>query len=79
MIKHNDNGMMSLTMDYAVLVARLYEKALGLGSLTLNTADEYIRRYESDYYVIDQYYRQATEMYFKVDPLNCLMPFRKSS
>ena len=68
MIKHNDNGMMSLTMDYAVLVARLYEKALGLGSLTLNTADEYIRRYESDFYVIDQYYRQATEMYFKVDP-----------
>jgi len=68
MIKHNNNGMMSLVMDYAILVARLYEKALGLGSLTLNTPDEYVMRYESDFYVIDQYYRQATEMYFKVDP-----------
>ena len=68
MIKHNDNGMLSMVMDYAVLVARLYEKALGLGSLTLNTPDEYVMKYEGDYYVIDQYYRQATELYFKIDP-----------
>ena len=68
MVKHSDNGAMSVIMDYAILVARLYEKALGLGSLTLNTADEYINRYETDYYVIDQYYRQATELYFKIDP-----------
>jgi len=68
MIKHNDNGMLSMVMDYTIFVARLYEKALGLGSLTLNTPDEYIMKYESDYYVIDQYYRQANELYFKIDP-----------
>lgn len=68
MLKHSDNSMMTAVMDYAVIVARLYEKALTLGSLTLNTADEYVMRYESDYYFIDQYYRLANETYFGIDP-----------
>ena len=68
MLKHSDNSMMNAVMDYAVIVARLYEKALTLGSLTLNTADEYVMRYESDYCFIDQYYRQANETYFGIDP-----------
>lgn len=70
MLKHSDNSMMTAVMDYAVIVARLYEKALALGSLTLNTADEYVMRYESDYCFIDQYYRQANETYFGIDPTN---------
>ena len=68
MLKHSDNSMMTAVMDYAVIVARLYEKALTLGSLTLNTADEYVMRYESDYCFIDQYYRQTNETYFGIDP-----------
>lgn len=68
MLKHSDNSMMTAVMDYAVIVARLYEKALTLGSLTLNTADEYVMKYESDYCFIDQYYRQANETYFGIDP-----------
>ena len=36
--------------------------------MTLNTADEYVHRYQTDYYLTDQYYRQATELYFKIDP-----------
>lgn len=68
MLKHSDNSMMTAVMDYAVIVARLYEKALTLGSLTLNTADEYVMRYESDYCFIDQYYRLANETYFGIDP-----------
>lgn len=70
MLKHSDNSMMTAVMDYAVIVARLYEKALALGSLTLNTADEYVMRYESDYCFIDQHYRQANETYFGIDPTN---------
>lgn len=70
MLKHSDNSMMTAVMDYAVIVARLYEKALALGSLTLNTADEYVMRYESDYCFIDQYYRQTNETYFGIDPTN---------
>lgn len=68
MLKHSDNRMMTAVMDYAIIVARLYEKALSLGSLTLNTADEYVMRYGSDYCFIDQYYRQANETYFGIDP-----------
>ena len=68
MVKHSENGALSRMMDYAILVARFYETALGLGSLTLNTADEYVHRYQTDYYLTDQYYRQATELYFKIDP-----------
>lgn len=68
MLKHSDNSMLTAVMDYAVIVARLYEKALSLGSLTLNTADEYVMRYESDYCFIDQYYRQANETYYGIDP-----------
>jgi hypothetical protein len=68
MIKHNDHGVMAQVMDYSLLVARLYQKALSLGSLTLNTPDEYVMRYQEDYYVIDQLYRQAEELFFKIDP-----------
>lgn len=68
MLKHSDNSMMTVVMDYAVIVARLYEKALALGSLTLNTTDEYVMKYESDYCFIDQYYRLANETYFGIDP-----------
>ena len=68
MVKHCENGTLSMIMDYAILVARFYETALGLGSLTLNTADEYVHRYQTDYYLTDQYYRQAMELYFKIDP-----------
>ena len=68
MAKHSENGALSMMMKYAILVARFYETALGLGSLTLNTADEYVHRYQTDYYLTDQYYRQATELYFKINP-----------
>ena len=68
MIKHNDHGVMAQVMDYSLLVARLYQKALSLGSLTLNTPDEYVMRYQEDYYVIDQLYRQTEELFFKIDP-----------
>ena len=68
LLKHNDHGLMAQVMDYALLVARFYQKALSLGSLTLNTPDEYVMRYQEDYYVVDQLYRQSEELYFKIDP-----------
>ncbi len=68
LLKHNDHGVMAQVMDYSLLVARFYQKALSLGTLTLNTPDEYVMRYQEDYYVTDQLYRQAEELYFKIDP-----------
>lgn len=74
MLKLNGRGMTASVMDYCLTVARYYQKALALGSLTLNTPNEYVMRYQEDYYVLDQLYRQATEQYFKVDPSCGLFP-----
>ena len=68
LLKHNDHGVMAQVMDYNLLVARLYQKVSSLGTLTLNTPDEYVKHYQEDYYVVDQLYRQAEEAYFKIDP-----------
>ena len=68
MLKHSDNSVLTAVMNYAIVVARLYEKALSLGSLTLNTADEYVAKYVTDYCFIDQYYRQANEAYYGIAP-----------
>jgi hypothetical protein len=63
-VKHGDNGVWRTAVDYTLLVARFYEKALSVGSLVLNTPNEYITRYQEDYYLIDQLYRQSLETYY---------------
>lgn len=68
MLKQGDNGAMAKVMDYSIGVARYYMKVQSLGSLTLNTPDEYVLRYQEDFFMVDQLYRQATECYFSVDP-----------
>lgn len=70
MLKYNDHGTMATVMDYSIGAARFYLKQQSLGSLTLNNPDEYVLRYQEDYYMMDQLYRQATEGYFSVDPSN---------
>jgi uncharacterized protein (TIGR02687 family) len=66
-VKHGNNGVWQAAVDYTLLVARFYEKALSVGSPVLNTPNEYITRYREDYYLIDQLYRQSLETYYKVD------------
>jgi len=68
MIKHSDNGELSMVMDYDILVARFYECALSLGSLTLNNPDDYLEKYRSEYFLIDQLYRLSIENYYKISP-----------
>src|SRR5574344_94989 len=68
MIKHSDNGELSMVMDYDILVARFYECALSLGSLTLNHTDDYLEKYRSEYFLIDQLYRLSIENYYKISP-----------
>ena len=67
-IKHSDNGELSMVMDYDILVARFYECALSLGSLTLNHPDDYLEKYRSEYFLIDQLYRLSIENYYKISP-----------
>jgi hypothetical protein len=59
---------MAQVMDYSPLWLVFIRKPYLLVSLTLNTPDEYVMRYQEDYYLIDQLYRQAEELYFKIDP-----------
>ena len=68
MIKHSENGELGIVMDYDLLVARYYERVKAFGTLTLNSPDEYIQSYQSDFFLIDQYYRLATEAYYKIQP-----------
>lgn len=72
MIKHSDNSDLALVMDYAVMVARYYEKSLSLGSLTLNTPDDYVNRYQADYYQLDQLYRLSLETFYQIPPTSQL-------
>ena len=69
-LNSNDNERMAKILDYSIGVARYYMKLQSLGSLTLNTPDEYVVRYQEDYYMVDQLYRQSLETYFGIDPSN---------
>lgn len=68
MLKHGDSTELANIMDFDIFVARYYEQVSSLGTLTLNMPDDYISRYESDYYNVDQLYRITTEAYYKIPP-----------
>lgn len=66
-LKLSGRSVTSSAVEWCLTVGRYYQKVLSPGSFTLNTPDEYVTRYQEDYYLIDQLYRLATEQYFKVD------------
>lgn len=66
-IKHLDNADITDTIDYAMEAASFYLKCRSLGSLILNTPDEYINRYTSDYYLLDTYYRKSLECFVSLN------------
>ena len=53
--------------EYALAVASFYEKLNRVGSVVLNSPDEYIDRYIGDLYLFDLYYRQSIQKYHAVD------------
>lgn len=67
-IKYNNNNEIGGIIDYVVLVARYYECTLSLGSITLNQPDEYLNKYQNEYFLLDQLYRQSIECYNKISP-----------
>ena len=67
-VKHSDSSEVGVVIDYDMLVARYYEYALSLGSLTLNQPDDYLNKYRDEYYLIDQLYRQSIECFCKISP-----------
>src|SRR3712207_4639879 len=66
-LPHYNDSELNSVMDYIILVARLYEQ-ISAEVCTPATPDEYVARYESDYYLIDQLYRWTIEAYYKILP-----------
>lgn len=67
-IRHNAEDDLSKAMEYAVMVARYYEYVQSMGTMTLNTPDDYVAAYQRVWYHIDQIYRLSTEAYYKLAP-----------
>lgn len=63
MMKHLDNSDIQAVVKYAMEVASFYNKCRSLGSLILNSPDDYIKKYTTDYYLLDNYYRKSLEYY----------------
>lgn len=53
-------------IDFLSQLAFYYEKDKAIGSLVLNTPDDYIRFYTERFYQIDQYYRLSVEKYYQL-------------
>jgi hypothetical protein len=47
-------------------LALYYDKIRGLGTLKLNTPDQYVQKYLNEFYLVDYFYRQALEAYHSV-------------
>lgn len=65
--------------EYTLAVASFYEKLNRVGSVVLNSPDEYIDRYIGDLYLFDLYYRQSIQKYHAVDDsLGCFSALEAS-
>ena len=60
------DSIIQKVVRFVELTALYYIRIKDNGTFTLNTPDEYIRKYTSDYYVIDMIYRQVLEQYHKL-------------
>lgn len=58
---------MQTVINYLVNVCLAYEKIEGFGTYKLKSVAEYIFRYKSDFYLIDQYYRKSVESFNQID------------
>ena len=67
-VKHGDSSEVGAVIDYDMLVARYYECALSLSSITLNQPDDYLNKYQDEYYLLDQLYRLSIECFSKISP-----------
>ena len=59
--------------DFARFTAQYYELAKSIKSIKLNTPDEYVNRYCSEFYLLDYYYRCAVNKFYAID--NTVPPF----
>lgn len=51
-------------------MALYYNQARSIGTLKLNTPEEYVQKYVNEYYLMDMYYRRALEAYHELVTLD---------
>lgn len=67
LMKCTDQSAITDVVDFATFTAKYYEGYKAIKSLKLNTPDEYVNRYCTEFYLLDQYYRCAVNRFYAVD------------
>lgn len=66
-IKCSEPSVIDEVVDFARFTAQYYDTAKGIKSVKLNTPDEYVSRYCSEFYLLDYNYRSAVNRFYAVD------------
>ena len=69
--KTQENSKAKITVETLLTISQYYLKAKSTGTLRLNTPDEYISRYTSEFYLMDYYYRKTLEYFYSIKAADC--------
>ena len=65
-LKLPESSTIQEVLSFVQNLALYYDKIRGLGTLKLNTPEQYVQKYLNDFYLVDYFYRQALEAYHTV-------------
>ena len=65
-LKLPESSLIQEVISFVQNLALYYDKIRGLGTLKLNTPDQYVQKYLNEFYLVDYFYRQALEAYHSV-------------
>ncbi len=65
-LKLPESSAIQEVLSFAQNLALYYDKIRGLGTLKLNTPEQYVQKYLNEFYLVDYFYRQALEAYHTV-------------
>ena len=62
-MKFSENSDIQTVIRFVEQTALYYDKVKNIGTLKLNSPEEYVQRYINEFYLVDMYYRRALEAY----------------
>ena len=62
-MKFSDKSDIQTVIRFVEQTALYYDKVKNIGTLKLNSPEEYVQRYINEFYLVDMYYRRALEAY----------------
>ncbi len=65
-LKFPDNSDIQIVVRFIERMALYYDKVRGIGTLKLNSPDEYVKRYTTEFYLLDLFYRHTLEAYHEL-------------